>query len=173
MANGDASCPFPPSTLDGVPTMLIQTAIEGASLFSGLPREDGATFRALVAFAAANRSAVLAGLPWITAEIAGNEGFETMFHVVRTRGGQRLYVSPDLARFALTLGVPVGAVTHRRVIASAGASSVVDMPSAWGVFLALRRVGIDLALSEGTPRAAVAQAFGVTTRSLRKPGPPR
>ena len=47
-------------------------------------------------------------------------------------------------------------------------SGLIEVPSAWGVFVALRGLAIEEALRAGATDASVAQEFGVTTRALRK-----
>ena len=137
-------------------------------LFSGLPRREGPVHTALLDFLEQNRARALAALPGAAAEIAGNEGFETMLGVVRTRGGRRVYVSADPDRCAGALGVSVGPRTHRRMLEGAVGSGLIEVPSAWGVFVALRGLAIEEALRAGATDVAVAQEFGVTTRALRK-----
>lgn len=139
-----------------------------STLFSGLPEAGSPASESLLAFLHENSSATLAALPWVAAEIAGHEGFEAMLSFVRARGGQRLYVASDTRRCEDALTIPIRAVTHRRVLNGAGSTGLIDAPSGWGVFLALRRVAIEDALKRGATEAVVARAFGVTTRALRK-----
>ena len=137
-------------------------------LFSGLPGIEAPGHATLLDFLEQKRARALAALPWAAAEIAGNEGFETMLGVVRTRGGRRVYVSADPDRCAGALGVPVSARAHRRMLEGAVGSGLIEVPSAWGVFVALRGLAIEEALRAGASDAAVTQDFGVTTRALRK-----
>ena len=81
--------------------------------------------------------------------------------------GLRLYVPRELGRFAAKAGVPVSVATHKRFLKEAGPPALIEIPSAWGILLALRRVAIAAALAAGEPRASIARRFGVTERSLR------
>ena len=145
------------------------TQAEADALFSGLPAEGTTGFTDLLAFLSAHRSAVLAALPWVAAEIAGNDGFEAMLGFVRRHGGSRLYIPHELRRFTLRVGLPVSATTHRSLLKGAGPAALVETPSAWGIFLVMRRVAIEAALREGLPHRVIAHRYGVTGRSLRKP----
>lgn len=137
-------------------------------LFSGLPAVESPGQAILLDFLEQHRARALAALPWAAAEIAGNEGFETMLSFVRLRGGRRVYVTGDAERCAAALGVPVGERTHRRMLEGAVGSSLIEVPSAWGVFVALRGLAIDEALLAGASDTCVVRDFGVTTRALRK-----
>lgn len=112
---------------------------------------------------------MLAALPWAAAEIAGNDGFAAMLAFVAHWGGVRFYVPRDAARFAAKAGIPISALTHCRFRREAGTAALIEIPSAWGVFIALRRVAIAAALASGEPPARIARRFGVTERSLRRP----
>ena len=140
-----------------------------SGLFSGLPAEGSVAYVELLAFLNANRPAVLAALPWVAAEIAGNEGFEAMLDFVRRLGGSRLYISARLQAFSRSTGSAFNAVTHRNLLRGAGVSALLEAPSAWGVFLVFRRVALAQALAGGASRKAAARRFGVTERSLRHP----
>ncbi len=150
--------------MDGSPTTA--QALEASRLFSGLPRAGEARHDDLLKFLEANRSASLAALPWLAAELAGHEGFEAMIAFLHARGGRRIYLA-DGADAERVLGLRVADRTHARIVDGAGAGRLVDAPSAWGAFVALRRVAIDRALADGASPADVAAAFGVTRRSLR------
>lgn len=137
-------------------------------IFSGLPESDSSAFRELCLFCEVHRGQVLATLPWAAAEIGGNDGFALMLDLVRARGGTRLYVSTLHSRFIERLALPIGVETHRRLLAQANAASLIEIPSAWGVFTALRRVAILAALEDGWRPQEVARRFGVSERSLRR-----
>lgn len=112
---------------------------------------------------------MLAALPWLAAEVAGNDGFDVMLRLVRAEGGTRLYVPKAYPRFA-DRHPGLCALTHARLLAQANAAGAVETPSAWGVFLALRRVAVETALASGQHHAVVARGFGVSERSLRRLG---
>ena len=140
---------------------------EWADLFGGIPAPQSAPFFGLCRFCDANCTIVNAALPWLAAEVGHNDGYATMLEFIRRWGGMRLYVPKDYGRFAKKVGSAVGVSTHRRLVRDAGVGSQVEVPSAWGVFLALRRVAIALAIRSRLPPDEISRRFGVTMRSLR------
>lgn len=90
-----------------------------------------------------------------------------MLVFIREFSGARLHVSANHARFRERLGIDISTSSHRRILIGAGHSQIVDVPSAWGVFLTLRRVAIQSALKEGAEVRQIARKFGVSERSLR------
>lgn len=153
----------PPSPAAAAPP----SAAAPTALFLGLPPPDTAAFDALCEFCEQHRVAVLAALPWVAAEIAGHDGFAAMLRFVRALGGRRLYVPRDRRGFEQRLGVALGPESHARLLAHASAAGTVEVPSAWGVFIALRRIAMRSAMRGGAHLRQVAQDFGVTERHLR------
>lgn len=141
--------------------------LEWADLFGGIPAPQSSAFFALCRFCDANAAIVNAALPWLAAEVGHNDGYATMLEFIRRWGGMKLYVAKDYERFARKVGCPLGASTHRRLVRDAGVGSQVEVPSAWGIFLALRRVAIALAIRSRLPHDEISRRFGVTMRSLR------
>ncbi len=139
-----------------------------APCFAGLPRTASLEFERLCRFCETHRIEVLAGLPWVAAEIAGAHGFEPMLRLVRELGGRRVYLSRDRAACSARLGLPLEAPLHARLLDRASAAGTIELPSAWGVFVGLRRVAIRAAVRAGQRQREVAQAFGVTERHLRR-----
>ncbi|MGH8083020.1 MAG: hypothetical protein ACREP7_20755, partial [Lysobacter sp.] len=95
-------------------------------------------------------------------------GFETMLRLVRSHGGRRLYLPRDHGACSARLGVSLDAASHRRLLDRASAAGTIEIPSAWGVFVGLRRVAIRAAVRAGRSQREVARAFGVTERHLRR-----
>ena len=140
---------------------------EWAELFRGIPAPSSAAFYGLCRFCEAHPAAVNAALPWLAAEIGSNDGYMTMLQFVHRWGGLRLYVSKDHGQFVEKVGCDLCESTHQRFIRDAGVGSQVEVPSAWGVFLALRRVAIAIAIRSRMPHDEITRRFGVTMRSLR------
>ncbi len=138
-----------------------------AELFGGIPAPLSAPFYGLCRFCEAHSGAVNAALPWLAAEIGHNDGYATMLGFVHRWSGRRIYVSKDHAQFVEKVGCDLCASTHGRLLRDAGAGSQVEVPSAWGVFMALRRVAIAIAIRSRVPSEEVSRRFGVTMRSLR------
>lgn len=137
-------------------------------LFSALPLKGSARFLNLVGFCERNHQRLLAGLPSIAAEIGGNDGFAVMLSFISRWSGTRFYVPRGHAQFIAKAMEPISPRTHRYFLRSSNPSALLDIPSAWGVFLAIRRIAIEAALADCDDHALVARRFGVTMRSLRK-----
>ncbi|MGO1073505.1 hypothetical protein [Lysobacter sp. CA199] len=136
--------------------------------FAGLPAPDSQDFESLCRFCEDHRVAVLGSLPWIAAEVADLGGFEAMLRLVRHQGGRRLYLPRGRDDCSIRLGVRLDATSHRRLLDRASTAGTIEIPSAWGVFVGLRRVAIRAAVRAGRSQREVAQAFGVTERHLRR-----
>lgn len=143
-------------------------AVNAHPCFAGLPDPDSDDFESLCLFCEEHRVAVLASLPWVAAEIAGLGGFEAMLRLVRRHGGRRLYLPRGRAACSTRLGLNLDPPTHLRLLDRASAAGTIEIPSAWGVFVGLRRVAIRAAVRAGRSQREVAQAFGVTERHLRR-----
>jgi len=141
--------------------------VTAEELFLPLPSGDTARLTAFARFCETHRPQALAALPWAAAELAGNDGFSLMLAFIARWSGARFYVPRDARRFAAKAGMPIGAITHSRFLREAGPPALIEIPSAWGIFLVLRRVGIAAALATGEPHSLIARRFGVTERSLR------
>lgn len=140
---------------------------EWVDLFGGIPAPHTAPFYGLCRFCEAHATIVGAALPWLAAEIGRNDGYATMLGFIHRWSGMRLYVPKSHAQFVEKVGCDIGLSTHETIIRDAGIGSQIEVPSAWGVFLALRRVAIALAIRSRLPNEEISRRFGVTMRSLR------
>lgn len=140
---------------------------EWADLFGGIPAPETASFYGLCRFCDAHAAAVDAALPRLAALVGRNDGYATMLGFVHRWSGRRLYVPRSHAQFVERVGCGIGASTHASLVRDAGVGAQVEVPSAWGVFLALRRVAIAVAIRSRLSHDEVARRFGVTLRSLR------
>lgn len=136
--------------------------------FAGLPAPDSDEFAQLCRFCESHRIEVLAALPWVAAEIAAIGGFAAMLRLVRDLGGRRVYLPRGRPACSTRLGLDLDAATHRRLLDRASAAGTIELPSAWGVFVGLRRVAIRAAVRAGLSQRQIARAFGVTERHLRR-----
>ena len=102
------------------------------------------------------------------AEIAGTAGFGAMLRLVHRHGGRRLYLPRGRAACSARMGLSLDPPTHRQLLDQASAAGTIEIPSAWGVFVCLRRVGIRAAIRRGRSLREVAHDFGVTERHLRR-----
>lgn len=170
--SSDPGASDPRSSDPGLPApgpMLREDASEDAlSCFAGLPEPDSDAFESLCRFCESHRVEVLGALPWVAAEVAGLGGFAAMLRLVRLHGGRRLYLPRCRGGCSARLGLALDAATHRRLLDRASAAGTIEIPSAWGVFVGLRRVAIRAAVRAGKSQREVAQCFGVTERHLRR-----
>ncbi|WP_019960990.1 hypothetical protein [Woodsholea maritima] len=135
--------------------------------FKGIPSEASADYRELVAFCNAHHTTVLAALPWIAAEIAGREGFDTLFRMQRRTGGRRLYVPQNKDKLQTRLGVDLAHSTLEALLKGSAPTYVVDLPSSWGIFTAIRRAAIQIAIKHHIDKDDILKDFGITQKALR------
>ncbi len=144
------------------------------TLFNPIPGPDEPRFPALVRFCVEHEGQVLAALPGFAGEVALVFGFEGMLRLVRQKGGTR-WLFPGIidtdgcGRSTVAsdiLGKPRIPVTE--IPASFPRGVQCDLPAAFGVFDALRRVAVFAALTEGVAVAEIARQSGVPDRTLRR-----
>ena len=136
-------------------------------VFTGVPEAGSADRKRLIDFCRQHQSRILSAIPWVAAEIADHAGFDVLFEVLRHHGGMTCYVPHDIQRCRNKFGIDLPEKLHDRFIVLSDSNGCVNVPSAWGVFLAIRRVAICLALEDGIPNKDIARCFGVTDRFLR------
>ncbi|MHA6287174.1 hypothetical protein [Maricaulis sp. CAU 1757] len=142
-------------------------AMQVPTYFSGLPETGSRDLDQLISYCEAFRSDTLAALPWIAAEIAGREGFPSLMACQRHVGGRRLYIPRTPADLACRFGVDIRASTHAAIHKAAAPGLVVDMPSSWGIFSAIRRSAIRRAVAADCPADQITRMFGISRRILR------
>lgn len=107
-------------------------------------------------------------MPWVAAELCEHEGLETMLGFIEKNGGRRLYIAKDFKAFNKKISVVIKETTHERLRHFARDHSLIDIPSLWGIFLALRRVAIRHLIRKGANPGRISKDFGVTDRYIRK-----
>ncbi len=137
-------------------------------IFSGLPSADDPRFYLFEVFYQKNKVEVLATLPWLVSELIENDGFGSMLEFVRHYGGCRIYINKDYAVFVRKTGMILSEKTYRKMLLHSASESVLDIPSAWGIYLKLRNVAIRSLLQAGVSLEQIARDFGMTERALRK-----
>ena len=135
--------------------------VGGAALFMG----DAKT--ACVQFCEQNRQLVLCCLPSSLAELADGAGFSTMLDVVAIYGGRRLYLPTKEQRFQTVTGLSVPAAAYYRWRSQTDSNGQIDIPSLWGLVLALRKAAIQFALAKQWPTEEIHSAFGISRKQLR------
>ena len=56
---------------------------------------------------------------------------------------------------------------YKRIYKKVDSSGYLDAPSNWGVFIAIRRAAMQVAMKEDVPAKLLTQTFGITMRSIR------
>ncbi|GFM74373.1 hypothetical protein PSCICO_44120 [Pseudomonas cichorii] len=141
--------------------------IDFYTLFSGLPESHDHRFSQIESFYSQHRVTLLCTLPWLAAELAENDGILAMSCFIRRYGGSRLYINKSHHDFLEKIEIIISEKTYKQLLTHAGASGSIDIPSAWGIFSALRKVAIQQAITEDMPAQKIANCFGVTERHLR------
>ncbi|KUY81403.1 hypothetical protein [Burkholderia cepacia] len=138
-----------------------------ARLFSGDAFFGGNLRETSVLFCQRHDELVLNYLPLILASLAKSAGFETMFDLVARVGGRRVYLPAAPARFCSQTGVTIPHAAYKPWRLQADANGQIEVPSAWGVYLALRRAAVSYAIAHAWPRDILQVTFGMSRRQLR------
>lgn len=143
------------------------TSASFIQLVGGTALLGGEARNACVEFCEQNRQIALCSLPESLAELAAVAGFAAVFELVSTYGGRRLYLPTSLQRFLAMTGISIPAVAYQRWRDQADGNGQVDIPSMWGLFLALRRAAIRFALARGWSAEEIYTTFGLSKKQLR------
>lgn len=135
--------------------------VGGATLLAGASRQ------LCLEFCEQNRDLVIACLPGSLTKIASVSGFAVMLDLVTGHGGKRIYLPTRTDRFYEQTGLSVSEPTYTDWRGLADVNGQIDIPSTWGVFLALRRAAIRLALARKWTPEALHATFGISRRQLK------
>ena len=138
------------------------------NIFSGILIEDESYMSQLGQFYDNNQPRVLSCLPKIAAELAYFCGFASMLRIIQTYGGRKLYLAANVEDLNAKLGLNLSEHQYTTLLDNTDARGFLDIPSMWGIFLAVRRAAIIEAVGEGTSNHEIIQRFGLTERGLRK-----
>lgn len=137
-------------------------------LFTGILVDNTAYMSQLVNFCEQNRTRVLSCLPWLAAELAHNSGFSTMLEIIQKYGGRKLYIATRRDEFNKKLNIELTDSEYKRIVSNTDDRGFVDLPSLWGIYLAIRRAAIIEAVVDGHTNHEIISNFGITERGLRK-----
>jgi hypothetical protein len=135
--------------------------VGGAALLAGEARQ------ACLDFCEQNRGLVLACLPDSLSAVVLATGFATMLQLVTAYGGRRLYLPTRPDKFHTQTGLSIPSVHYELWREHADVNGQIDIPSTWGLFLALRRAAIRLALARDWPPEALHTTFGISRKQLK------
>lgn len=136
-------------------------------IFSGLPAMSSENERELIQFCERYPLSVLSAMPWAAAEIAGVCGFSTLFHLMYRYGGRKLYLPKKNERFNKLYNVEIEGDQYQRLLKRVDSAGNIELPSAWGVFIAIRRAAMQMAMRDNVPSMELTRTFGVSMRNIR------
>jgi hypothetical protein len=142
-------------------------AEEFISLVGGAALLAGESRQACIDFCEQNAAFVLACLPSSLSTIARATGFATMLQLVTDYGGRRLYLPTRQDKFHAQTGLSISSAHYVLWREHADVNGQLDIPSVWGVFLALRRAAIRLALARDWPADALHTTFGISRKQIK------
>ncbi len=137
-------------------------------LWGGMPPSEAPQFEDLVRFCDDNETAVWTTLPWLAAELSSMCGFDAMLRFVQRESGAPIYVPSDLSRLNERHGLDLSPRDHERLMRHVDCRGVLSVPSACGVFLAIRRAALQIAITNGEPDREIARQFGASIRYVKQ-----
>ncbi|ADW72236.1 hypothetical protein Rahaq_0609 [Rahnella aceris] len=73
----------------------------------------------------------------------------------------------EAEKFYQIYGINIPQNKYNRIYKKIDSSGYLDTPSNWGVFIAIRRAAMQVAMKEDIPAKLLTQTFGITMRSIR------
>jgi hypothetical protein len=137
------------------------------SVFRGLPQNDTPANDQLIEFFNHHTEYSLANMPAMASELTIAFGFPNMLDFFRENCAAKVHVNPQCKFFA-ELGIDSQKDACDRIIKLVDGDGYVYLPSASGIFQALKRAAIHATLKRSTRRHEIARFFGISSRQLRK-----
>lgn len=122
---------------------------------------------ALTRFCEAHHETVLLYLPAVLEPLARTSGWNLVLDLVARLGGRRIYLPTDANRFARQTTIQVAPDHYQLWRLQADGSGQIDVPSAWGVYLSVRRAALSYAVSDSWAPAILQSTFGLSRTQLR------
>ena len=136
-------------------------------IFKGIDMNDTKAFSALEHQFRANKSQVLASVPWLVAELIEAVGFKTTMEFIFENGGKKLHINKDPKDLSSKLGFLISDELYEKITFLA-CSEYLEIPSTWGVFEKIRSALVTSAVMEGKSREEIRSTYGVSCRFLTK-----
>ncbi|AEW75286.1 hypothetical protein EcWSU1_03858 [Enterobacter ludwigii] len=136
-------------------------------IFSGLPAMSTENEKELIQFCESYPHYVLSAMPWAAAEIAGVCGFPTLFHMIYDFGGRKIYLPKKQERFKKLYDIDISVEQYNRLLKRVDSAGNIELPSAWGVFIAIRRAAMQMAMRDNVSSTELTRTFGVSMRNIR------
>ncbi|MCR8998764.1 hypothetical protein [Rahnella perminowiae] len=132
---------------------------EWFELFSGLPLRHSEREARLINFCEKNRVSIMSVMPWIASEFAEHGGFSGLFHFIHLHGGRKIYMPKEAEKFHQIYGINIPQNKYNRIYKKIDSSGYLDTPSNWGVFIAIRRAAMQVAMKEDIPAKLLTQNY--------------
>ena len=144
-------------------------------LFECIPPEGSEKHSQLLEFCRLNHSHVLATMPFIAAEVAEFCGYYAFFELIREFGGSKINIGGGSEKLLERYGLFMSDQVYEKLMYHTECDWI-DLPSAWGVFIAIRRAAImgevkkaPIPTKKGPVlNRSLAQKYGVSERYVRK-----
>ncbi len=134
--------------------------------FRGLPANGSKTYQQLLAFYNKYPETSLAAMPAIASELTIATGFPSMLDFFRCNHAAKAHVQPG-CRFFSKLHLEPMPDTCKRIIKISDSDQYIYLPSGSGVYMALKRAAIQLAIKHSTCKQDIITFFGISNRHLR------
>ena len=136
-------------------------------IFKGIDINDAQVFETLEKQFNANRSEVLATVPWLVAELIEAVGFKTTMKFIDKSGGKKIHINKDRLDLARKLGFAITEELYDKIRYLA-CNEYLEIPSTWGVFEKIRSALVKSAVMDGKTREEIRSTYGVSSRFLTK-----
>ena len=107
-------------------------------------------------------------MPWVACEFSLSSGFEDMLVFIKRNSGASIYLPADPNSFSGRFGIEVPEPDYRLLLDRVDSKGSISVPSAWGVFLAIRRAAVRIAIERGEPDRIIARRFGASLRYVKQ-----
>jgi hypothetical protein len=110
---------------------------------------------------------VIPCLPESLTDLSEAIGFNGVLDLVNDHGGRRIYLPTQPDKFLEQTGLSVPEPMYSRWRELADTNGQIDIPCMWGLFLALRRAAIQLAIRREWAPEVLRSTFGLSVRQLK------
>lgn len=133
-----------------------------------LPESNSEDFQTLVHFCDSHDRELKATLPVYAHKILRDCGGESLISFVSKYGGVPIYISKNKDNFQKKYGLNVSDGLYATFLAGADSGGSLSIPSACGLYLAIRRAAIRMALPDCRDDRQIAETFGASLRYIKQ-----
>ncbi len=139
---------------------------EYLQVFRGLPAAHSKAYQHLVAFYSKYPEATLAALPAIASELSEAIGFSSMLDFFQQNHAAKAHVQPGCSFFT-RLKLETSPVACNHILQISDNDNYVYLPSGSGIYMALKRAAVQLAVKHNINSREIIAFFGISNRHLR------